>query len=243
MIKAVLFDLDNTLIDFMLMKRKSCEAAVKAMTDAGLKTGKKKTLEILFELYDRYGIEYNKIFQELLKNLLHRIDYKILAEGIVAYRKAQIAYIKPYPSTIPTLLKLKKMGIKLGIVSDAPSVNAWIRVVEMGIQDFFDVVVTLHDTGHTKPSPMPFKAAVKELKVRPENILFVGDWVNKDIKGAKALGMKTAFAKYGAVIIAGKGGKTRPYRPEKSGADYDINNISDVCDIVEKERLSFTDSG
>lgn len=236
MIKAVLFDLDNTLIDFMLMKRKSCEAAVNAMIAAGLKMKKKKILEILFELYDRYGIEYNRIFQQLLKKLIQRVDYRILAEGIIAYRKAQTAYVKAYPKTVPTLLRLKKTGIKIGIVSDAPSVNAWIRLVEMGIQDFFDVVITLQDTGKTKPSPPPFRAALQKLKVKPEETMFVGEWVEKDIKGAKALGMKTAFAKYGAVIIAGKGGKTKPYRPKTSGADYDLKDISEVAEIVKREN-------
>ncbi len=164
--------------------------------------------------------------------MIKKIDYRILAEGIVAYRKAQAAYIRPYPNAIPTLLKLKKMGIKLGIVSDAPSVNAWIRLVEMGIQDFFDVIVTFHDTEVAKPSPVPFKKALEALKVRPGDCLFVGDYAIKDITGAKALGMKTAFALYGAVILTGKGGETRPYRPEASGADYDIKDISEVVGIV-----------
>jgi len=235
MIKAVLFDLDNTLIDFMLMKRKSCEAAVSAMIAAGLKAPKKKILEILFELYDKYGIEYKKIFQELLKKLTGRIDYRIVSEGVVAYRRAKMLYVKAYPNTRSTLLKLREMGIKLGIVSDAPSVNAWIRLVEMGIQDFFDVVITLYDTGKTKPSPIPFKKALEKIKTRPEETLFVGDWIEKDIEGAKALGMKTAFAKYGAVMLE-KNGKIKPYRPVQSGADYDLNSISDIAEIVKKEN-------
>ena len=51
MIKAILFDLDNTLIDFMRMKEKSCESAIDAMILAGLKTNKKKATEELFKLY------------------------------------------------------------------------------------------------------------------------------------------------------------------------------------------------
>jgi putative hydrolase of the HAD superfamily len=235
MIKAVLFDLDNTLIDFMLLKRKSCEAAVNAMKEAGLKTSKKKALEALFDLYDVHGLEYKEIFQLLLKRLTGKINYHIVAEGVVAYRKAKISYVKSYPNTISTLMRLRRMGIKLGIVSDAPSVNAWIRLVEMRMHHFFDVVVTFHETGKEKPSPLPFKAALKQLKVQPGECLFVGEYVDKDIKGAGALGMKTAFAKYGAVII-GKAGKTTPYRPKRSGADYDINSISDVVRIVKKEN-------
>jgi len=231
MIKAVLFDLDNTLIDFMLMKRRSCESAVNAMKEAGLKTGKQKTLESLFRLYDKYGMEYKTIFQKLLKKLTGSIDYSIVSEGVVAYRRAKMSYVRPYPGTVPALLRLRRMGIRLGIVSDAPSINAWIRLVEMHITDFFDAVVTFDDTGTTKPSPLPFKAALKRLNVKPEECMFVGDYVNKDIKGASAMGMKTAFAKYGAVIVE-KGGKTRPYRPRQSGADYELRDVSEVVSAV-----------
>ncbi len=178
-------------------------------------------MDILFDLYGEKGIEYNRIFQEFLKKTIGKIDYKILAKGVVAYRKAQIAYVKPYPGTVKILLRLKQKGMKLGIVSDAPSVNAWIRLVEMGIEDFFDVIVTLSDTGKEKPSKIPFLEAVKKIGVKPGNILFVGDRPGRDIKGAKAAGMKTVFAKYGNL----EGIK-------KSGADYEIEKIEDLLKVV-----------
>ena len=221
MIKAVLFDLDNTLIDFMLMKRKSCEAAIEEMINAGLKMGREKAMRMLFDLYGKKGIEYNRIFQEFLRKTIGRVDYKILAKGIVAYRKAQIAYVKPYPGTVKTLIKLKEMGMKLGIVSDAPSVNAWIRLVEMGIEEFFDVVITLHDTGKRKPSKIPFLKAIEKIGVEPSNVLFVGDWPERDIAGAKALGMRTAFAKYGS-----------QEKIKKPGADYTLERIEDLLGVV-----------
>ena len=221
MIEAILFDLDNTLIDFMLMKRKSCEAAIDSMVSAGLKIGRGKAMKMLFDLYGEKGIEYNRIFQEFLRKTIGKIDYKILAKGVVAYRKAQIAYVKPYPGTVRTLIKLKERGMKLGIVSDAPSVNAWIRLVEMNIGDFFDVVITLHETGRKKPSKAPFLKAVREIGVKPENVLFVGDWPERDIMGAKALGMRTAFARYGS-----------QKRVKKSGADYELDKIEDLLKIV-----------
>jgi len=220
MIDAILFDLDNTLIDFMLMKRKACEAAIDAMISAGLKMHKEKAMKLLFELYGEKGIEYNKIFQEFLEKATGGIDYRVLAEGIVAYRKAQVSYVKPYPGTVKTLVRLKERGMKLGIVSDAPSVNAWIRLVEMRLEDFFDVVVTFDETGQKKPSKAPFLRAIEKLGVRPEKTLFVGDWPERDIRGAKALGMRTAFAKYGNLVKA------------KSNADHVLERIEDLLKVV-----------
>jgi putative hydrolase of the HAD superfamily len=221
MIQAVLFDLDNTLIDFMLMKTKSCEAAIEAMISAGLWIERAKALKILFRLYGEKGIEYNRIFQDFLRETTGKIDYKILAEGIVAYRKAQASYVKPYAGTMKTLVRLKEKGLKIGIVSDAPSLNAWIRLVEMKLGDFFDVVVTLQDTGKKKPSKRPFMKAVREIGIEPSKILFVGDWPERDIRGAKALGMKAAFAKYGS---------TKNSRA--TGADYVLGRIEDILKIV-----------
>ena len=67
MVKAVIFDLDNTLIDFMKMKISSCDAAITAMIGAGLDVDRKKALKILFDLYNKYTMEEKTIFQKFLK--------------------------------------------------------------------------------------------------------------------------------------------------------------------------------
>jgi len=220
MIKAVLFDLDNTLIDFMRMKRQATEAAIQAMIAAGVKLDKETASRVIYQLYDEYGIEHQQIFQEFLIRTQNKVDYKILSAGIVAYRKARTVLAEAYPGVMPTLLKLKQQGLKLAIVSDAPILQAWTRLTEMKIQDFFDTVVTFDDTGERKPSAMPFKKAIEQLGVKPEEVLHVGDWPERDIAGAQALGLKTAFAKYGAV------------KPATVKADYELNKIEDLLNIV-----------
>jgi len=222
MIKAVLFDLDNTLIDFMKMKKHSCSAAIGAMIGAGLNVEHDKAIKMLFGLYDKYGLEEKTIFQKFLKKIEGRIDYKILASGIVAYRKVRTGFLEPFPNVDYVLLKLKSLGIKIGIVSDAPKLKAWIRLVSMKLSNYFDVVVTFEDTKQHKPSKLPFKAALKKLKLKPHECLMVGDWPERDIKGAKAIGMRTCFARYGNPKI------------KKSGADYEITNIKMLLDIIGK---------
>lgn len=224
MIKAVLFDLDNTLIDFWKMKRHSCSAAIDAMIGAGLNIDHDKAQQILFDLYDKHGLEEKTIFQKFLKKVAGKVDYKILANGIVAYRRVRSGYLEAYPNVDYVLLKLKSKGIKLGIVTDAPRLKAWIRLASIKLSNYFDAVVTYEDTKQFKPSKMPFKAALKKLNVRAEECLMIGDWPERDIKGAKKLGINTCFARYGNPKV------------EKSYADYEIANFKAILDIVDKRN-------
>lgn len=223
MFKAVFFDLDNTLVDFMRMKEQSCDAAIRAMTDAGIEAEEEKVKKLLYEMFRKYGMEDPLIFQKLLQELKGEVDYRVLSSAINAYRKAQVGLLFPYPGTRKTLVRLKELGLKLGVVSDAPKLKAWLRLTEMNIAEFFDFVIALEDTGKLKPDKMPFELALKKSGFKADEILFVGDNPERDIKGAKAAGMKTALAKYGQFPRAG-GVK----------ADYELSEISAIKEIVSK---------
>ena len=126
-----------------------------------------------------------------------------------------------YPNVNSTLIKLSKLGLKLGVLTDAPSREAWIRLYSVSMHHLFDAVVTLEDTGLRKPSPEPFIKISNLLDLDPEKILMVGDWPERDVIGAKKLNMKTAFAKYGDM-----------FKTEHSGADYDLEDISEIINII-----------
>ena len=225
MIQAVIFDLDNTLLDFMNMKIKAVESAVHGMIEAGLQMEKDLAKNTIFKIYEEKGLEYQEVFDDFIQKELGKIDYKILASGIVAYRKAREASLILYPNVNSTLITLSKWGLKLGVVSDAPSREAWMRICSVNLHHIFDAIVTFHDTGMHKPSPEPFEKISSLLKVAPENSIMVGDWPERDVIGAKKLGMKTVFAKYGDV-----------FSTENSGADYDVMDIKEILSIISKEN-------
>lgn len=225
MIKAIIFDLDNTLVDFMLLKRAAVDAAINAMIDAGLNVTFENAKERINSIYDAEGIEYQQVFDRMLKEILGKVDYKIMSAGIVSYRKAREAALKPYPLVLPTLIELMKMGLKLAVVSDAPSKEAWLRLSYINFQHFFDVVITYDETRERKPSPVPFNMALKELDLKADECLMIGDWAERDMVGAKSVGMKTVFARYGDTF--------NTVNPE---SDYDINSISELVEIIKKEN-------
>ena len=162
-------------------------------------------------------------FNEFIVNTLGEINFKFLAAAIVEYKKAKEKSLNLYNDVFPTLNKLLDMGLRLGIVSDAHSREAWIRLYSLMLHNKFEHVVTFNDTGFHKPAKEPFLKISEKLKLELSECMMVGDWPDRDIQGAKQVGMKTAFAKYGDV-----------FNTKKSGADYDLKDISELLDIIKK---------
>lgn len=242
MIRAVIFDLDNTLTDFMGVKQASIEAAADAMLDAGLDARLAASSRLpdtyaerrdavaarIRGIYDREGIEYQHVFNSYLQEELGEVDYKLLAAAIVGYRRARESSLLPYPHVHLTLHQLMRRGLKLAVVSDAPREPAWLRLVSLNLHHVFDEVVTFEDTGARKPDSAPFRAALDRLGVIPGEALMIGDWPDRDMAGAAALGMRTVFAHYGFSW-------SRDRSPiEDHPADFVIHDILDLVDIADR---------
>jgi len=209
------------LLDFMKMKRQAVRAGIESMIEAGLTVDQDKSVDRIFELYEAKGWENQQIFDIFLEEIHGKVDAKFLAAGIVAYRRAREANLKVYPNVNQTLVSLGKMGLKLAIVSDAPRREAWMRIFYLNLHHVFDIVLTFDDTGVRKPSPKPFEMALDQLSVKADEAIMIGDWPERDVEGAKQLGIKTIYARYGDT-----------FGTVESGADWDINDVSEILDIV-----------
>ena len=221
MIKAVIFDLDNTLLDFISMKESAVTSAVHAMIEAGLDLDEKSSYERIITLYQETGWENQQIFDIFLKEKTGEVDNKYLAAAIVSYRRAREATLRLYPDVQRTLNVLAKMGIKLAVVSDAPSREAWMRIYYLNLHHVFDLVLTFDDVGERKPSPKGFEMALEKLGIKTDEVLMIGDWPERDVVGASKLGIKTIYAKYGDT-----------FGTVESGADWDVENIYEVVGII-----------
>jgi len=196
-IDAVIFDLDNTLTDFMLAKENSIRAAVDAMIDCGLPLAQQEAVDSIFAIYKEKGIEHQRVFNFFLEKTIGRVDDRFLAAAVVAYRRARGGSLVPYPHAHFVLNHLLKKGYKLAVVSDAPRFEAWQRLNYIGLQHTFDTVLTFDDTGHHKPDPKPFQMALELMGVQAEKTVLIGDWIERDILGGQNAGLHTVYARYG----------------------------------------------
>ena len=93
-----------------------------------------------------------------------------------------------YPDAESALGQLRQRGLALGVVSNY---NALLRVhlAELGLEDWFSVIVNSADFGEAKPHPGIFLEGVKLLGGSPERVLYVGDDLHKDYFGAQQVGL------------------------------------------------------
>lgn len=213
--------MDNTLLDFVKMKQSAVAAAISAMVEAGLDVNETEAYKRIFSLYEERGWENQRIFNEYLEETLGHVDNKLLAAGIVSYRRAREANLQVYPNVKRTLVELLKMGIRIAVVSDAPSQEAWMRIYLLNLHHMFDIVLTHDDTGAHKPSPVPFQMALDKLGIEPHEAIMIGDWPERDVVGAKTVGIRTVFARYGDT-----------FGTKNSGADWDITDVFELVKIV-----------
>jgi len=224
MIKAVIFDLDNTLIDFMHMKNEAIKAAINGMIESGLNISYEDARKKIFDIYDKEGYEYQEVLNEFIISEYKIINYKILAAGIVSYRRAKEEALIAYPNVAKTLIEISKLGLKLGLITDAHSREAWTRLYSTNLHHIFDKVLTYSDTKEYKPSKVPFQSILQHFKINSSEAIMVGDWPERDIDGAKSVGMKTAFARYGNLTM----------NEESIDSDIVLNDISEIIDYIKK---------
>lgn len=126
-----------------------------------------------------------------------------------------------------TLSALKKLGLKLGIVSNTfvSGESLEKHLEQVGILDFFTVRVYSYEFDFRKPDLRIFKIAAERIGEAAENILFVGDRIDNDIKPALQLGMTTVLK-----TTYSNNGKPLP-----NGA-MRISHLSELPDLIKKLR-------
>jgi len=113
----------------------------------------------------------------------------------------------------------------MAVLTDAHNGNALARLRKVDLACFFDHIISFDMTGCKKPAPDAFLLALRKLGTEPAETLLIGDSLRRDIAPAHALGMITAYAKYGDRNI-------RTADPPKCEPDYVLEGIEELVKLL-----------
>ncbi len=213
MLKAILLDLDDTLIDwaYFLQNWETIEAKHLPGVYAYLETLGNPTHDVQTYI-EEFSRRTRKAWAEARHTLVAPHLGRILVEagvavGIEEDKINQVTCLKHYnwgkvkgttvfPDVIKALTLLRQKGLKLGLVTNAFQ-PMWMRDIEMeqhGIRYFFESCrFSAADAGFLKPHPTIFAKALTCLETQPQETIFIGDNPVADIAGAQAAGMRAVM--------------------------------------------------
>ena len=242
-IKAVLFDLGDTLLDFGKLNpgsifRQGARLSYDFLKSCGQPVGSFR----YYCLWNMAALYFRRVLSNITRNdfnslaLLRGVGMKkgIRLDGD-QWRYFAWLWYEPLskvatvePDIKETLTKLKNAGLKLGIVSNTFVSDDSLEkhMEQVGILDFFAPRMYSYEFDFRKPDKRIFRLAAERIGEAPQNILFVGDRINMDIRPALKNGMqavmKTAYTNNGKKIPAGA---------------WKINHVSELPDLIEKINL------
>lgn len=220
-IKAVIFDLDGTLIDFNIDYKRIRAEARTFLTSQGIPSCLFSRNESVFEMLKKTEIymRNNGASDEKIEVLRRKVFETAEKSELEAARTTQLL-----PGVAETLKILKKMNVKMGISTINSRKSASYVLERFHIAHFFDAVATRDDVPEVKPNPLHVETVLKTLGVKPFEALMVGDW-SGDMKTAKeigliAVGLPTGFATVKQLI--------------ESGANYIITSLIDLPTLIQQ---------
>lgn len=217
-VKAVLFDLDGTLIDtapdFIRIINLLCaDAGIEAPSNALIRAQVSEGARAMVKLV-RPDLDLNS--EDLL--LLRQRFLQIYAENIAVATCL-------FPDMDALLKQLEQHDIAWGIVTNKPRGLSELLLAALDLTARCAVLVCPDDVTHTKPHPEPMYLAAQQLGIAPGHIVYVGDHP-RDIDAGRAAGMPTILAAYGYL--------PPEHRDDLSAwqADYIVQDVPEMAALL-----------
>jgi putative hydrolase of the HAD superfamily len=180
-------------------------------------------------------IEIASIYDSALRRLGIELDLDVIEQVMEMEQEGWLNSVHVGPDVVPTLEELRRLGLRLGVVSNAAYRPRLMlqQLAALGLRDYFDSVTFSSEVGLRKPHPTIYRDALRKLNVDTSRALYVGDRIREDVDGPKKLGMRAVL--------------TREWRQEEDpgNADFVIARLGELLPIVRRLRSGVTvaDSG
>lgn len=221
MIKAVLFDLDGTLLDRDTSLAFFIEDQYERLQKQLGHIPKSLYTERFIEL-DARGYRWkDEVYQQLISEFqIESISWEILLDDYVSRFQNHCV---PFRGLIEMLAELRSRSIRLGIITNGPGGLQLDSIRSLGIESYFDVVLVSQIEGISKPDPRIFQKALIALGVKAEEAVYVGDHPGNDVGAAKAAGMISVW-------------KKDPHY-ETTAADYVIEDLRELSKLFGESSI------
>ena len=229
-IKAVIFDLDDTLYDCTgSLIDASRRRAAKALVEAGLPCTEEEVYQLQKELTEKYGAYYH-VFNEIVNK--YNADNKLVNIAYKAYNSSEVSEIKPFPYVIPTLKELKEKGYKLFLLTVGVHERQEKKINILGLKPYFDEMV-ISDQEIGLPMEDCMRDLIERHAINFREAVMVGDRVREELRIAKSLGMTTIQMLHGRF-------KNEPAVNECDKPDYKIKRIFQIATILQLQNMGKT---
>lgn len=224
MIRAVLFDLDNTLLNRDASVKKFIGLQYERLQKYIEHIPKEKYITRFIELDDRGYVWKDKVYQQLTDELaIDAITWEKLFQDYLDNFKYCCV---PFEHLIEILNVLKECNITLGMITNGYGQFQMANIKALDIEKYFDTILISEWEGIKKPNPLIFKRATERLGVKPNQCLFVGDHPANDVRAAKELGMKSIWK--------------RDPQWSQVEADFIIKDLSEIPFIIDQLNKTLT---
>ncbi len=193
MIKAVLFDLDGTLLNRDASVQSFVEKQYERFMTHLTHTPKEVYIERFIALDNRGYVWKDKVYTQLTKEL--NISSITVEELLDDYVSKFRHHCIPFEGLREMLDELKNINIKLGIITNGFGQFQLENIKALGIENDFDVISISEWEDIKKPSLEIFERALKKLQVEPATSVFIGDHPMNDIEPSKQVGMISIWKK------------------------------------------------
>jgi putative hydrolase of the HAD superfamily len=232
-LKAIFFDIDDTLYSTSEFTELARGMAVDAMIKAGLSVERTVLLEELDEVIAEFAANYEHHFDKLLLRIPKRF-YRgtnpavIVAAGVIAYHDYKTRRLAPYEDAVEVLRLLSKTDVVRGIITEGLEVKQAEKLVRMRIHPYLspNSIFISNQIGISKPNPKIYQRACSDLNLRPAETMYVGDNPLHDIDPPNEIGMITVRMRRGGKYSTIEG-KTAPRR--------EVQNFWDLLDFLRQE--------
>ena len=198
LVTDVFFDLDHTLWDF---ERNSALTFEKIFLEHGLNISMPDFLEVyiplnhsFWKLYREEKISKEDLRYQRLKQSFDEIKKSVDDETIDSLSEAYIANLSNFGNVFPNaieILQYLKPKYQIHIITNGFHEVQGKKLKNSGIHMFFEHIVDSEMAGVKKPNPKIFNLALEKAQVHAEKSIMIGDNLEADILGAKAVGMNT----------------------------------------------------